>query len=315
MTEALTAELGAIMSAMLGQPVRITGLQRLTGGTSHESWAFDAETPVVIHPLIVRRDFSAERLDLELASEAALLHHLHESGLPVPNPITSGNDYMISERLTGSDIRKQMALAVAEPATLGLALVGLQAQLHKADWAGVLAPRDEVAHWTDIASKYAKGPDPLLAATINWLKRNAPTDTPQCLVHGDFKANNLVTGEGGQIAAIDWELAHIGDPLEDLAWTMLWQTPHDLVGGMLSPEDYLTAYEAAAGVQISHDRLAYWQMFALMKLLAIFHKSMRLHGTASVPRPSHIMLARAIPWIHQQMADRLRGSRLLRKAA
>ena len=99
------------------------------------------------------------------------------------------------------------------------------------------------------------------------------------------------------------------DPLEDLAWTMLWRTPHDLVGGMLSPEDYLTAYEAAAGVRIDRDRLAYWQMFALMKLMAIFHKSMHLQGSASISRPSHIMLARAVPWLHRQMADRLRASR------
>jgi aminoglycoside phosphotransferase (APT) family kinase protein len=309
MTEALAKDLAAIMSAALGQPARIAGVLRLTGGTSHESWAFDAQTPGEFHPLIIRRDFSPQRLDLALTDEAVLLRHLYDAGFPVPKPVTSGGDYIVSERLSGGDIRKRMAQGVDEPAALGAALVGLQAQLHKFDWAaklgGIPAPRDEVDHWANIASNRATGPDPLQAATIAWLKRNAPDDPPQCLVHGDFKANNLVAGDGGRFAIIDWELAHIGDPLEDLAWTMLWRTPHDLVGGMLSPEDYLQAYEVVSGTSIDRDRLAYWQMFALMKLMAVFHKSMRLPGGGGIPRPTHIMLARAVPWIHRQMAERL----------
>jgi aminoglycoside phosphotransferase (APT) family kinase protein len=311
MTDDLAADLATIMSATLGQAARITNLKRLTGGTSHDSWAFDAETSGVVHPLIVRRDFSAERLDLELKSEVALLQHLYKAGLPVPKPVTSGKDYIISERLTGGDIRKRMARGVDEPAALGAALVAMQAQLHKFDWqetlSGVPAPRDEVDHWANAALQCASGPDPLLAATIAWLKRNTPADTPLCLVHGDFKANNLVIDDETRFAIIDWELAHIGDPLEDIAWTMLWRTPHDLVGGMLSPGAYLAAYQRAAGTRIDHHRLAYWQMFALIKLMAIFSKSMRLHGKTAHPRPSHIMLDRAIPWLHLQMAERLRS--------
>lgn len=319
MPDTLTSELETILSATLGQRPRITGLRRLTGGTSHESWAFDAETPAGKRPLVIRRDFSAEQLDLGLTGELALLRALHIAGLPVPRPVAGGDDYIISERFNAGDIRKAMARDECDCGTLGVALVAIQAQLHGFDWAAglshVLAPRDEVAHWTHTAAEYARHPDPLLAATIAWLRANAPTDAPRCLIHGDFKTNNLVAGENGRLAIIDWELAHIGDPLEDLAWTMLWQTPHDLVGGMLTPDDYLAAYQRATGIPIDRSRLAYWQLFVLMKLMAIFARSLQLDAGSGHPRPTHIMLDRAKPWLHRQMADRLRAACTATQAA
>lgn len=321
-TEALLVGIREIVSAALGQPAQISAMHRLTGGTSHDSWAFDAEVEGVIHPLILRRDFSSEILDLDLATEYELLSRLYAAGLAVPKPLTSGDArsvigaaYSISERLTGGDVRKRMARQERPPAAIGVALVELQARIHKLEWAAIvdgLLPQYgagtalyQVERWAGAAMLHARGPDPLLAATVDWLKANLPVETSLCLVHGDYKTNNLVAGVDGRFAIIDWELAHIGDPLEDIAWTMLWRTPHDLVGGMLLPDQYIAAYENAVGVAVDQRRLDYWRLFVLMKLLAVFRKSTRLYRDSQHPRPTHIMLERAIPWLHRQLADRL----------
>lgn len=321
--EDLADALAALLRPEFGETVQISALKRLTGGTSHESWAFDAiDRDGHRHTLILRRDFADALLDLSLEAEFALLSRLHAAGLGVPRPLLMarpdsppGLVGMISERLAGGDVRKMMAAQRVLPAGLGEMLVDLLAQLHRLDWRSVLgdvlpdpgegAARKLVDCWAQTAIEFAGAEDPLLGAAIVWLRRRAPIATPQALVHGDFKANNLVWDGGDRFAMIDWELAHIGDPLEDVAWAMLWTTPHDLVGGMLDEAAFLGAYAQATGSPIDHERLAFWRLFVLVKLQAVFAKSMRLGGHARHPHPTHVMLERAIPWVQRQIADHL----------
>ena len=331
-SDELKESVAQICGQILDGAANISDLRRLTGGTSHDSWAFDAksEASPAGRALIIRRDFSDEILDVDLATEFNLLSQLFEAGLKVPQPLLYGDTgsaiggaYIISERLAGGDIRKLMATKNISGAKTGRELVRLQAEIHGLDWRkltdGLLHDGGDnnalyqIEHWAGIAQKLNRNSDPLLAATINWLRNNAPVGTPLCLVHGDYKANNLVAGAGGRVAIIDWELAHIGDPMEDLAWTMLWTTPHDIVGGMMSAVEYIAAYEAVTGAEIDQGRLGFWRLFVLMKLQAIFLKSMSLHGKEKYPQPTHIMLGRAIPWLHHHMSRRL--SQLSAKAS
>ncbi len=319
----LADALGEILGPGFGLDVRISGLKRLTGGTSHDSWAFDAANSAGLrHALILRRDFSDALLDLPLATEFALLSRLHAAGAAVPRPLVLadsggplGSAGMISERLTGGDVRKMMAAQPAVPGGLGVTLVEMLARLHRLDWRAVLgdvlpdpdehAARKLVDSWAQTASIHDGTADPLLRAAIAWLQARAPETTPLALVHGDFKANNLVWDGRDRFAMIDWELAHIGDPLEDVAWAMLWTTPHDLVGGMLDETRFLSAYAAATGIPVDRDRLDFWRLFVLVKLRVIFLKSMHLRGQGRHPHPTHVMLERAAPWLHRQIADHL----------
>ena len=130
------------------------------------------------------------------------------------------------------------------------------------------------------------------------------------LVHGDFKANNLVTDaerlwQDKSATVLDWEMAHVGDPIEDLAWTLLWSTAHDLVGGLLNRAEYLAAYEAASGHAVEAARLAYWEIFACVKLAAIFIAGVRPTADGQALRPMLVMLGRAIAVIEQALARRL----------
>ena len=335
-TDQLHKGLSAFLVAQYGALVKLSGLRRLTGGTSHETWAFDlctsAHAKENIRPLILRRDFSDDRLDLDLATEFALLQRLYAAGVPVAEPIFCAHKnspistpFIISERLSGMDIRKQMAQNKDGARALGLSLTAIQARIHGLDWRNVLgdvlpppstnAAVSEVSRWSRIATECSRQPQPLLSAAIDWLGAHAPDDSPCTLVHGDFKANNLVFDSAGRVAVIDWELSHIGDPLEDLAFTMLWTSQYDLVGGMLSEEDYIAAYERASGSRVDRERLFFWRLFAQVKIAAIFLKGLRTETAEASIRPSLVMLGRAMPWIEQRIAQLLRVALNERNAA
>ena len=326
-TDQLHEGLSAFLVAQYGASVKLSGLRRLTGGTSHETWAFDLCTDSHgnqnLRPLILRRDFPDDQLDLDLATEFALLQRLHAAGVPVAEPVFCEQNnspistpFIISERLSGTDIRKQMAQNKDGARELGLSLTAIQARIHGLDWRNVLgdvlsppsthAAASEVSRWGRIATEHLSKPQPLLFAAIDWLNAHAPDDSPCALVHGDFKANNLVFDSSGRVAVIDWELSHIGDPLEDLAFTMLWTSQYDLVGGMLSEKDYIAAYECASGSRVDRERLFFWQLFAQVKIAAIFLKGLRTDLAEASIRPSLVMLGRAMPWIEQRIAKLLR---------
>ena len=107
---------------------------------------------------------------------------------------------------------------------------------------------------------------PVLAAALRWLQANEPEVERVGLVHGDFKTNNLMLTDAGRTTVLDWEMAHLGDPVEDLAWTLLWTTRFDLIGGLLSRDEYLNAYCEMSGTRFDAMRLFYWEVFARMKL-------------------------------------------------
>ena len=207
---------------------------------------------------------------------------------------------------------------------LGLELTGILARIHQLDWRRVLdggnqTPRDaannQVERWSAIALETQQAPSPLLSAAVEWLRANIPEPARCTLVHGDFKANNLVFDAAGRVAVIDWELSHLGDPLEDLAFTMLWTSKYDLVGGMLSAEEFIEAYEAASGTAVDRERLFFWQMFAQVKIAAIFLKGISHGSEGQFPRPSLIQLGRALPWIEQRISELLREDLIEKVAA
>lgn len=323
--DTLASGLEGFLSASYGEQVLVSGVRRLTGGTSHETWAFDASFVSRAQDrleFVLRRDFSKDVLDLDLKTEFALLTALYQAGIPVPqacfcvadnSPI--GTPFIISERLNGTDIRKVMAQYSGAVSSLGKTLTSIQASIHQLDWLPVVVNtklavngspiKYQVEKWCESVKENIVAPEPLLGFAVNWLRTNLPIDAPIALIHGDFKANNLLIDSDNRVAVIDWELAHIGDPYEDLAFTLLWTTPHDIVGGMLSRNDYLACYEKSSGQSIDQERLCYWQIFALVKLAAIFLKGFNEKNSNEIERPTRIMLLRAMPWINAQLGELL----------
>jgi aminoglycoside phosphotransferase (APT) family kinase protein len=320
----LTAGLRDYVGGQLGQAVEITGVSRLAGGTSHATWSFDANaSDGAVLPLVMRQDFEAAPIEADCPTEFRLLTSLHAAGQPVPRPRWAAagaallsTPFMITERMSGGDVRKILAqpAALIDKLSLGDELTRIQAAVHAMDWrryvAGIVdepagnCARHEVERWAGIVERHPEKSGPLLAAALNWLRANAPENDQLSLLHGDFKTNNILS-DGARHVVTDWEMSHVGDPIEDLAWTMLWTTKYDLVGGLLSPDDYIAAYSRHAQRAVDRTRLFFWRLFSQVKLSAIFLSGMARAPTAPPIRPTLGILGRGGVCLEAEIADLL----------
>jgi aminoglycoside phosphotransferase (APT) family kinase protein len=127
---------------------------------------------------------------------------------------------------------------------------------------------DLVVGWLDMIGR----PHPAFEIAIAWLRANRPGGGERVLVHGDFRNGNLIVGPDGVRAVLDWEMCHLGDPAEDLAWLCLkawrFRGPGE-VGGMGDVADLLAAYNAASGRTITPECLFWWQVLGTLKWGAI----------------------------------------------
>jgi aminoglycoside phosphotransferase (APT) family kinase protein len=115
------------------------------------------------------------------------------------------------------------------------------------------------------AYKFLKIPQPMIDYAGRWLLDNVPDDPTLGLVHSDFRNGNLMVSDAGITAVLDWELAHIGDPMRDLGWicTNSWRFGRsDLpVGGFGTYDDLFAGYESVSGVPVDPDRVHFWEVF------------------------------------------------------
>jgi len=325
----IAATLSAFLAGRGFKTVRVSTLQRLTGGSSHDTWAFDLTHGDEPHHettrLVMRRNLGAASLDMSPDAEFRLLQWLHGKGIPVARPLLCAVEdspfsapIVISERLQGVDLRKAMggAHARVDRAAAAATLVALQARIHAVDLkdcpCGVFAapsvasPKGEIDRWTaSLLETGEGGAGPLARAAIEWLRSHIPASGELVLVHGDFKANNILWSDAGRPYVLDWELSHLSDPVEDLAWTMLWTSKDDLVSGMMTPSNYVAAYEAASGQRVDPARLFFWQLFALVKLSAIMRSGSGTIAAKSLMSPSHALYSRGVACLDAAMADYL----------
>lgn len=109
-------------------------------------------------------------------------------------------------------------------------------------------------------------PQPMIDYAARWLTEHAPNDVDVTLVHNDFRNGNLMVSPTlGINAVLDWETAHIGDPMRDLGWlcTNSWRFGRrDLpVGGFGERADLFAGYEAVTGEAVDEHRVHYWEVF------------------------------------------------------
>ena len=124
-----------------------------------------------------------------------------------------------------------------------------------------------------------------------WLKQNQPEPVETVLVHGDFRLGNLIVDESGLAAVLDWELAHLGDPREDIAWLCVnsWRfgQSQNRVGGFGQLEELLEAYEASGGHAFTADQIDWWEILGSLKwgiMCMIMYEAFRSGADASVER-------------------------------
>lgn len=294
MDEATTRLADALASALckpLGGAVRIEGLRRLTGGASRETWAFDA---VMVdggtRPLILRRDFAEKGRpslsaligdddNLDRRGEFALFQTLADAGLPVPRPVAfpAGEEELASsfvmERVDGEGLPQRLLRdeAYAEARRLMPEQIGtVLARIHALGPAELPhLPEHTPARQIDIVRRMAglgPTPRPVFELGFRWLEEQPPRAPPRRLVHGDFRNGNFLVGPEGLRAVLDWEYAHIGDPMADVAFLCLkpWRfgNVEAEVGGFGSRDVFYRAYENAGGGPIDHAAVRYWEVLS-----------------------------------------------------
>ena len=263
--------------------VQIEGLRLLTGGASRQTWSFDAAIEDANGEqrrlsLVLRRDPRRSE-DIEFG----LLQAAHEEGVPVPKVHLQCDDSFgapafLMERVEGETIPRRLlrddAYATAR-ASMTAQLGAILATIHRVPLprAGTLpspeegksAAQTELDRYEKIYRAVTPDPHPAFELALRWLRQRLPGAVGHTLVHGDYRLGNVMFGPEGTRAILDWELAHVGDPVEDLGWFCVrsWRFgKHDLpAGGIGTREEFVEAYEAAGGVRVAPDHLRFWEAY------------------------------------------------------
>jgi aminoglycoside phosphotransferase (APT) family kinase protein len=275
----LAEHLRAVVSDALGESVVVEGVARLPGGASRETWSFSARRPHgVPERFVLRRDPpGAPASGLRL--EAALLEAAAGADVPVPRVVAAGDGgngmgaaFMIMEFVDGETIPRRILrdehLVDVRP-VLADQCGRVLASIHRIPPAEVpgLAGGDPLEQLRDLLDRVGQA-HPAFELGLRWLAESRPPQTAQSVVHGDFRNGNLIIGAEGIRAVLDWELAHLGDPLEDLGWLCVkaWRFGSPLpVGGFGTVEQLVTAYEGAGGRPVDLDSLQWWQVLGTLR--------------------------------------------------
>ena len=282
----IEAQLGRGVASWYPGATGVAGTVRLSGGASQETWSFD-----IVHPdgnvgAILRRappgyGASPSRA-AGLDAEATLMQLAHDAGLPSPcvlhvlTPQDELGPGFVMARVEGETIPRKILrdeeFAQARP-ILARQLGKVLAGIHGLDLAQLPALRRMTAgkEIADLDREYRSfgWPRPVFELALRWLREHDPGPSDEVtLVHGDFRHGNLIIGPDGVRAVLDWELAHTGDPMEDLGWICVnsWRFGEidKPVGGFGTREELFAGYEAA-GRRVDPARVKFWEVMGTLR--------------------------------------------------
>ncbi len=264
---------------------RLDKVLRLSGGASQETWSLIAMRGGAPERMILRRAPAGvpvvEKISLE--TEAALMQAAERAGVPSPHVYyvigpqdDFGRGFFMSHvegEALGRKIVRDEIFAAIRP-RLAYQAGEILARIHAVDPAKLpdlprISPAEEVATMFETYRRLS-APRPVFELAFRWLReRMPPTDAKPRLVHGDFRNGNMLITPQGVSAVLDWELAHIGDPMRDLGWicTAAWRFSviDKPVGGFGQREDLMAGYEAAGGAKVDPQVLRFWETLGSLR--------------------------------------------------
>ncbi len=279
-------ELNRCVASFYPGAIGVTGAARLSGGASQETWSFDIVHAAGTFGAILRRSpkgyGAAPSRAAGLDAEARLMQLAHDAGLPSPKVLhvlrpedDLGNGFVMA-RVEGETIARKILrdaqFARARP-LLARQLGKVAAGIHSLPREKLPALR-EMSSTKEIAEmgREYRGfgwPRPVFELTLRWLADHDPGPSKEVtLVHGDFRHGNLIIGPDGVRAVLDWELAHLGDPMEDLGWICVnsWRFGEidKPVGGFGSREELFAGYEEG-GRKVEPERVTFWEVMGTLR--------------------------------------------------
>ncbi len=277
--ERLVEALQSVLANVLGDDVKVDDLERMSGGASRETWSFNTLTAKGRRKRLVLRRDPPGGPSSALSSEAALLRAARTSGVPVPEVVASGDTnspvgsaFMILEHIEGETIPRRILrdenLSKVR-ARLAEGCGEVLAAIHRIPLGSVpgLSGGDQLEQLRQLFDSFGE-PHPAFELAFRWLDANRPGRSATAVVHGDFRNGNLIIGPDGIRAVLDWELAHVGDPLEDLGWLCVkaWRFGSPLeVGGFGSIDQLLSAYRRAGGIDVDREVLKWWEVLCTLR--------------------------------------------------
>lgn len=285
-TSEFEVRLEAVLNKSIAGCKGLLRVERLSGGASQETYRVEIETETGPRTLAMRRAPGGQSVEPTpghpgLDVEALLMRSAREAGVPEPevfhvlSEADGLGDGFLMEWLDGialgarvvrspelDQIRPRLAYMCGETLArihaVDLAVTGLDQKLD------VLSPADYVEQTWE-RYRVFDTQQPMIDYAGRWLIEHLPEDYQTALVHNDFRNGNIMFSPEGIVAVLDWEVAHIGDPMRDLGWicTSSWRFGRaDLpVGGFGSYEELFAGYESVSGVAVDPERVKFWEVF------------------------------------------------------
>jgi aminoglycoside phosphotransferase (APT) family kinase protein len=255
---------------------KLIGAEPLGSGAARRSWGLQLTREGIALQLVLRCDGGDGPLhgsELDLAREAVVYRALQNRGVRIPALLGVCNEALLMERAPGTseiaavadagrrgEIARDLFVALAELHALNTDRLTLPGFAVPAD--GPDHARCDLDLWRRIAAARLE-PDPLCDFAARWLDANAPSADRTALCHGDAGPDNFVF-EGTRVTALlDWEFAHLGDPLDDLAWVAV--RAH-LVGGFGDLAEGFRAWRECAGQRFEIARIDYYRALVLLRM-------------------------------------------------
>jgi aminoglycoside phosphotransferase (APT) family kinase protein len=286
LNESFERHLAEVLRERLDDCAALVSCERLSGGANQETYRLVVRGAAGQRKLALRRAAGGSgdalsELNVGLATEARLLELARAAGVPAPavhyvlSPDDGLGDGFVMAWLEGETLGHRIVrapeLAAVRPA-LARQCGEILARIHAIDIEAsalantlpTLTPREEVEQtWSRYRALDCA--QPMIDYTARWLLDHLPDSPPVTLVHNDFRNGNLMIDTSGVVGVLDWEIAHLGDPVRDLGWlcTHSWRFGCDElpVGGFGHIDDLLAGYAAGGGREVAAEHLRFWQVF------------------------------------------------------
>ncbi len=323
-------------AAKLGvDDAQVLDLRRHAEGFSWETYTVDVETPEGRRGFAVRvepRDGLLAPYDIrgQYALHRAVLDH---SDVPMPelhwlelDPTVLGMPFFAMEKLEGvvpvQWRGKDPGIFPTDEARreIGLDFVDVLARIHALDieaaglsFLGEATTADQAAHeqverWAAYYADSVLLEEPLVRHAIGWLRGNIATSGRVGLCHGDYRIGNFMLGADRRIVGVfDWELAHVSDPVEDIAYSglPLFRGRSPLLSQLLAPAEYFARYEERTGLRVELEVFHFWTVLGLLKTIASFMRGVRAFEEGRIRDLRLAAMGHQVQYTLRHLADAL----------
>jgi aminoglycoside phosphotransferase (APT) family kinase protein len=290
--DAVRSALAQHLSRISGQQTEITSFGRKSSGFSWITYAFMARSSAEADRKLILRVGPPNGLfaPYSVLPQVTALQSLAGTSVPVPALVSSAQDgaeigfpFFICTHVEG-DVPAPWAASKLDPdhkRAIARQFVEILASLHRIDasttpfaslqQSGERAELRAIAGWRASLARPTARYYPLLDWGGRWLQENCPQPPRRTIVHGDYRIGNFIEDNGRITAILDWELTHLGDPHEDLAWAMMptFNARSRNLYGVLERAEVIDLYQRASGIPVSEKSLAFYEAYALYQAAAI----------------------------------------------